>query len=626
MHAVVLRAEGDRAFSAGLDTKKSYGQPDDIWNHEDPGELLSPKWQKVWKPVVCAVQGICTAGAFYFLNEADIVICSDDATFFDSHVTYGLVCALEPVGLMRKVGLAQSLRIALMGNDERVTAATALQIGLVTEVVDRGDLWARAQEIAAGIAAKPSSATQGTVRAIWESLDRPYRAAMEQGLIYTRLGNPIGQAEVAAEPARQGRAQRSDERTHRLSTRIAEVLAIDPSAGALEFEGTWWTYGQLADTVEQTASLVPGPGAEVGILLRNRPVSIGFLLGVLQADGCIVTINPGRGRDRTREDIAELDLPVLCGQPDDLADLVPDELAAATTVAGDELGEPLVVEKGTHDGGVARPRRGGADAHQRHHRPAEADRPHLRDARAGARRQPALRLDPREQHAAAPRRRHRQLTARAPRRPLPRAVVHHRRPLVLVPREVHRRRLARRGAPPPAGHREPRAHRPPHGAGGRSRPRRPGQPQVGRVRHRAARSRRRRRVHGALRRAGARHLRGDGVRRQRGGLEREGPPRPLGRQARERRPRPGRVRAARRRPRDGRRAADPTPRASSRCGPATSPTAAGSAPPTSPASTTTGSSTSWAGPTRPSSAAASRCCPRPSRPRSSDTPRSEGRR
>ena len=35
------------------------------------------------------------------------------------------------------------------------------------------------------------------MRAIWESLDRPYRAAMEQGLIYTRLGNPIGMAEVA---------------------------------------------------------------------------------------------------------------------------------------------------------------------------------------------------------------------------------------------------------------------------------------------------------------------------------------------------------------------------------------------------------------------------------------------
>ena len=196
VHAVVLRAEGDRAFCAGLDTTQPYGQPDDVWNHEDPGELLSPKWQQVWKPVVCAVQGMCTAGAFYFVNEADIVICSPDATFFDSHVTYGMVSALEPVGLMRKVGLGETLRIALSGNDERVCAETALRIGLVTEVVEPEQLWPRAHEIAAGIASKPTAATQGTVRAIWESLDRPYRAAMEQGLIYTRLGNPIGQAEV----------------------------------------------------------------------------------------------------------------------------------------------------------------------------------------------------------------------------------------------------------------------------------------------------------------------------------------------------------------------------------------------------------------------------------------------
>lgn len=200
VHAVVLRAAGDRAFCAGLDTSKPYGQPDDIWNHEDPGELLSPKWQKVWKPVVCAVQGICTAGAFYFVNESDIVICSTTATFFDSHVTYGMASALEPVGLMRRVGLGDTLRMALMGNDERVTAETARQIGLVTEVVEPDELWERAHAIAAAIAAKPSVATQGTVRAIWESLDRPYRAAMEQGLIYTRVANPLGMAEIAANP------------------------------------------------------------------------------------------------------------------------------------------------------------------------------------------------------------------------------------------------------------------------------------------------------------------------------------------------------------------------------------------------------------------------------------------
>ncbi|OBF25888.1 enoyl-CoA hydratase [Mycobacterium sp. ACS1612] len=198
VHAVVLRAAGDRAFSAGLDIKASYGQPDNVWNHEDPGEALSPKWQKMWKPVVCAVHGMCTAGAFYFVNESDVVICADDATFFDSHVSAGLVCALEPIGLMRRVGLGESLRIALMGNDERVLADTALRMGLVSEVVPRERLWARAHEIAVAIAAKPPSATQGTVKAIWESLDKPYRVALEQNLIYTRLGNPLGQAELAA--------------------------------------------------------------------------------------------------------------------------------------------------------------------------------------------------------------------------------------------------------------------------------------------------------------------------------------------------------------------------------------------------------------------------------------------
>ncbi|MBW0020072.1 MAG: enoyl-CoA hydratase/isomerase family protein [Mycobacterium sp.] len=209
VHSVVLRAAGDRAFSTGLDVKTPYGQPENIWNHEDPGEYLSPKWQKMWKPVVCAVQGICTAGAFYFVNESDVVICSTDATFFDSHVSAGLVCALEPIGLMRRIGLGETLRMALMGNDERIGADTALRIGLVSEVVAPERLWPRAREIATTIAAKPPSATQGTVKAIWESLDKPYRAALEQGLIYTRLGNPLGKAELAAQNAAVAAAARN---------------------------------------------------------------------------------------------------------------------------------------------------------------------------------------------------------------------------------------------------------------------------------------------------------------------------------------------------------------------------------------------------------------------------------
>ncbi len=65
---------------------------------------------------------------------------------------------------MRKIGLGESLRIALMGNDERVSADTALRIGLVSEVLRPDDLWSRAHEIAATIAAKPPSATQAPSR------------------------------------------------------------------------------------------------------------------------------------------------------------------------------------------------------------------------------------------------------------------------------------------------------------------------------------------------------------------------------------------------------------------------------------------------------------------------------
>jgi acyl-CoA synthetase (AMP-forming)/AMP-acid ligase II len=125
-----------------------------------------------------------------------------------------------------------------------------------------------------------------------------------------------------------------------LSSRIADVLAIDPSANAIGFNGKWRTWGELATTVDDVAALVDRPGLEVGILLRNRPASIGVLLGVLRAGGCVVTINPGRGRDRTRDDIAALDLPIVAGETGDLAEFVPAG-ACAMTVAVDDLAAML---------------------------------------------------------------------------------------------------------------------------------------------------------------------------------------------------------------------------------------------------------------------------------------------
>jgi acyl-CoA synthetase (AMP-forming)/AMP-acid ligase II len=139
-----------------------------------------------------------------------------------------------------------------------------------------------------------------------------------------------------------------------LPARIADVLGIDPGAPAIEFDGRWWTWGELGGTVEQVAAHVDRPGTEVGVLLRNHPASIGLLLGVLRGGGCLVTVNPGRGSDRTREDLARLDLPVLAGRPGDLEDLVPPG-SGATTLAAGELGEPIVVSEGSRVGVGGRP-------------------------------------------------------------------------------------------------------------------------------------------------------------------------------------------------------------------------------------------------------------------------------
>jgi enoyl-CoA hydratase/carnithine racemase len=197
IYVVVLRAAGDRAFSTGIDVKDGLARTDNPWSTKDPGESLSPKQNKVWKPVIAAVHGMVAGGAFYWLNDCDIIISADDATFFDPHVNYGLTSALEPIGLARRIPLGEALRWALLGLDERMSARRALEIGLVSELLPRERLWDRAAEIAGIIAAKPAASIQGTVRAIWETHGLDRATAQSIGWHYTEIGNAIGKKQVS---------------------------------------------------------------------------------------------------------------------------------------------------------------------------------------------------------------------------------------------------------------------------------------------------------------------------------------------------------------------------------------------------------------------------------------------
>jgi E-phenylitaconyl-CoA hydratase len=191
IHVAVLQANGSRAFCTGIDVSTGpWWQDKSIFNQEDPGATLGPKQHLVWKPVIAALHGMVAGGGMYFVNECDFAICTDTATFFDPHANSGVVSALEPMGMLSLgIPYGEVMRWALVGSEERLTAQTALRIGLVTEIVTEDQLRPRAAELAAEIARRRPQAVQGTVRAMWEARDLSPSTRQRLGLSYTHIGN-----------------------------------------------------------------------------------------------------------------------------------------------------------------------------------------------------------------------------------------------------------------------------------------------------------------------------------------------------------------------------------------------------------------------------------------------------
>jgi acyl-CoA synthetase (AMP-forming)/AMP-acid ligase II len=124
-----------------------------------------------------------------------------------------------------------------------------------------------------------------------------------------------------------------------LSRRIGRILDLDPTAPAIEFERSWYSWGDLAATAGSIEVHVR-PGQRIGLLLRNRPPHVGVLIGLLRAGACVVAINPDRGRDRVLGDIAALDLPALAGEPADLEEFAASD-SAVRLISVDRLGSPV---------------------------------------------------------------------------------------------------------------------------------------------------------------------------------------------------------------------------------------------------------------------------------------------
>jgi len=147
-----------------------------------------------------------------------------------------------------------------------------------------------------------------------------------------------------------------------LRERIRAVLALDPDANAIEFEGRWHSWGALRALVEaQDARLDEAglaEGAAIGLLLRNRPEMVAALVGVIGSGRCAVTINPHAGEAALRRDLEALRLPVLVATAEDWAgDIVP-ALAASTGAVGIQLtidGEASIVTPNAKPAGEHHP-------------------------------------------------------------------------------------------------------------------------------------------------------------------------------------------------------------------------------------------------------------------------------
>ena len=193
---LIITGAGERAFCSGADLRGGRGDPLERNPVRrvgfDPGTRLMPKNSEVFVPTITAVNGVCAAGGFYFVAFADIVICSDNASFTEPHSTNGLTPIVEPMLLARRgVPMAWVMRLGLLGRHERWNAQRALDLGLVTEVVPQADLMKRAHELADIVCLNGPIANQGMVKGMWQTQDMGVTAAILRGHDLAELYNQV---------------------------------------------------------------------------------------------------------------------------------------------------------------------------------------------------------------------------------------------------------------------------------------------------------------------------------------------------------------------------------------------------------------------------------------------------
>lgn len=179
IRVVILTGAGDRHFCTGADVAGVevgrgglQNQPYAVANR------FTPRMCHVTKPVICVLNGLVNAGGLHFVADSDIVVAARHVEFMDTHVSIGLVSALESVGLARRAGVGAALLLGLCGRDYRMPAERAYALGVIDLLeADTAAALARAEALAGMILSNSPQAVALTKRAIWTSTEMPDPAA-----------------------------------------------------------------------------------------------------------------------------------------------------------------------------------------------------------------------------------------------------------------------------------------------------------------------------------------------------------------------------------------------------------------------------------------------------------------
>jgi enoyl-CoA hydratase/carnithine racemase len=175
---VVLAASG-KAFCAGHDLKEMRAAPSlDYYQRlfaQCGAMMLSV--QNLPVPVIARVQGIATAAGCQLVAMCDLAVAASDARFAVSGINVGLFCSTPSVALSRN--LARKAAFEMLVTGEFISAAQALDKGLVNRVAAPDRLDAEIESLVASIVAKPRVAIAMGKQLFYRQLETGIEAAYE---------------------------------------------------------------------------------------------------------------------------------------------------------------------------------------------------------------------------------------------------------------------------------------------------------------------------------------------------------------------------------------------------------------------------------------------------------------